>query len=330
MRLASISFAVLGYGHIGKQHVAWIQQHPAATLTAMVEPDTRLAAEIKNHLKVPCFNSQEELLATGLSVEVVCVCAPNYLHAPLTILALQNNCHVLCEKPLALTTQQAEAMQRTAAKMGKFIFCVVQNRYSRPARWIKDLVDQNLLGQMYKVQVTGYWNRDARYYQGSSWRGKIATDGGPLFTQFSHFVDTLYWWLGEMEPVQAQFFNFNHTYTTEFEDTGEVWLKSTNGVRCSLHYSTAAYGQNLDSSIIILAEKGSIKMSGQYLEQVTACNPINLQLFLPKPAECDSSNNHQLVLENVIQTLRGNSEPTATAEDGLAVVKIIENIYKLR
>jgi predicted dehydrogenase len=133
-----------------------------------------------------------------------------------------------------------------------------------------------------------------------------------------------------LEPVQAQFFNFNHTHTTEFEDTGEVWLKSINGVHCNLHYSTAAYGQNLESSIIILAEKGSIKISGQYLEQVAACNPETLRLSLPEPSESDSLNKHQLVLDNVIQTLRGNSEPTATVDDGLAVVDVIQKIYKLR
>jgi len=325
-----ISFAVLGYGHIGKRHVAWIHQHPAATLAAIVEPDVQLASEIRINLQVPCFTSLDNLFASEFSVDVICVCVPNYLHAPLTIFALQNRCHVLCEKPLALTAAEAQAMQQAAELRGKFIFCVVQNRYSKSARWMKDLISQNVLGQVYQVQVTCFWNRDARYYAGSSWRGKLITDGGPLFTQFSHFVDTLYWWLGELEPVQAQFFNFNHGPITEFEDTGEVWLKSVTGVRVSLHYSTAAYEHNLESSIIILAEKGSIKISGQYLEQVTACNPASLRLAFPEQSIANSPNNHQLVLDNVLQTLQGKSAPTATAADGVAVVRIIEKIYQLR
>lgn len=325
-----ILFAVIGYGHIGKRHVACIQQHQEAALAAIVEPDASLTAEINTQQLVPCFKNIEELFAAGLSVDVVCICVPNFLHAPLTLLALQNNCHVICEKPMALTAKEAQAMKIMAGQMNKLIFCVVQNRYSLPASWVKDLIGQKLLGQIYKVQVTCFWNREARYYAGSSWRGKLATDGGPLFTQFSHFVDTLYWWLGEMQPVHAQFFNFKHTHLIEFEDSGEVWLTSRNNVRISLHYSTAAYEQNLESAITILAEKGSVKISGQYLEQIVACYPESLLPIMPEPPVFTFQNNHVLMLDNVIQTMRGKAEPTATAEAGLAVVDLIEKIYKLR
>ena len=122
------------------------------------------------------------------------------------------------------------------------------------------------------VQMNCYWNRDDRYYGKSNWKGKLELDGGVLFTQFSHFVDIMYWLCGDIKNVQARSTNFNHKESTEFDDSGIVNFDFVNGGMGSINYSTSIWGSNMESSIALIGEKGSVKVSGQYMEEVSYCN----------------------------------------------------------
>ena len=149
----------------------------------------------------------------------------------------------------------------------------MQNRYSPPSVWIKDLIDRKVLGDIYMVQLNCYWNRDERYYKAGGWKGTKDLDGGTLFTQFSHFIDIMYWLFGDIQNIQGKFADFNHKDYTDFEDSGFVSFDFVNGGIGSLNYSTSVANQNLESSMTIIGEKG-IKLSGGQRQRVAIARAL--------------------------------------------------------
>jgi len=334
---AKIRFAVVGAGHIGKRHSEMILRNEDAELVAIADilPKEKLGLDAFN---VPFFQSTEELYASGLEFDVVNICSPNGLHAKHAIEALENRKHIVCEKPMGLSKAECENVIFTSLKVSKQVFCVMQNRYSPPSVWIKDVIDSKIMGKVFLVQLNCYWNRDERYYKKGSWKGTPDLDGGTLFTQFSHFIDIMYWLFGDIFDIQGKFADFNHKDLTAFEDSGFVNFQFVNGGIGSLNYSTSVWNQNLESSITIIGEKGSVKIGGQYMNEVEYCHIKDYTL--PELAAANPANdygaykgsaaNHHYIIENVIDTLKGRTSATTNALEGLKVVEIIERIYKLR
>ena len=188
------------------------------------------------------------------------------------------------------------------------------------------------------VQLNCYWNRDARYYKAGNWKGTASLDGGTLFTQFSHFIDIMYWLFGDIRNIQAKFSDFSHKELTDFEDSGHVTFNFVNGGMGCLNYSTAIWDKNLESSITIIAENGSVKVGGQYMNKVEHCHVSNYQM--PELQEASPANdygaykgsaaNHHFIIENVVDVLKGRTTITTNALEGLKVVDIIERIYALK
>ncbi|MFC5269333.1 Gfo/Idh/MocA family protein [Adhaeribacter terreus] len=334
MTLNKIKFAVVGCGHIGKRHANIIAQNPEAELVALC--DIRPEAELETaDFNVPFFSSLEELLQSNTIVDVINICTPNGLHARQAMQVLEKGMHVVCEKPMGLTKGECEAVIFKALQMSKHVFCVMQNRYSPPSIWLKEVVSNKLIGETFIVQINCYWNRDERYYQKSSWKGTKDLDGGTLFTQFSHFIDTLYWVFGDIQNIQARLYDFTHQSSTDFEDSGFISFDIMNGGSGTINYSTAVWDQNLESSITVIGSKGSLKIGGQYMNEVIHCHINDYEmpaLALSNPPNDygnykGSAANHQYVIENVIATLKGNSTLTTNALEGLKVVEIIERIY---
>lgn len=334
-----LKFAVVGSGRIGRRHASMVKLNDGAELVAMIDIDESIKEEIEQEFSCPFFTNLDDFFASEIAVDVVNVCTPNYLHPSQSIKALENGCHVVVEKPMALNKADAEAVIHTSLQQNKQVFCVMQNRYSPPARWLKEVVTSGVLGEIYMVNINCFWNRDSDYYKGGDpnyWKGKKEKDGGTLFTQFSHFLDTMYWLMGDIKNIKASFYDFNHQDTTEFEDSGLVHFDFVNGGSGSFNYSTAVYGQNMESSISIIAEKGSIKVGGQYMNDVEYCHIENYEMpeledTLP-PNDYGkykgSAANHQFVIQNVVNTLNNKEIVTTNSLEGLKVVEIIENIYK--
>ena len=324
-------FVVIGYGHIGKRHADMIRQNQAAELVAVV--DTLPIEGIQEAY----FSSLEALFASELRFDVAVIATPNYLHAPQAIMCLNHNKHVIVEKPFTLNASDAEVIISLAQQQAKQVFCVMQNRYSPPAKWLKSIIESGKLGSLYMVQINCFWNRGDGYYQQSDWRGQTQTDGGTLYTQFSHFIDMMYWLFGSISNVQSRFANFNHTDTIQFEDTGLIHFEFDQGGIGSFNYTTSVYQKNLESSITIVAENGTIKVGGQYMNEVLYCDVKSYEMpqieaSLP-PNDYGhykgSAANHQYIYQNVIEVLNGAAEIDATAEQGMKVVEIIENIYQI-
>ena len=330
-----VKFAVVGCGHIGKRHAEMITRHPEAQLVAQCDSAPRQTLRLEAY-EVPFYASLDDLLAANLDIDVICVCTPNGVHAPLSIQALEARKHVVCEKPMALTKADCEAVIFKAMQVSRQVFCVMQNRYSPPSVWIKEMIDQRRLGDIFMVQINCYWNRDDRYYTPGGWKGTAELDGGTLFTQFSHFVDIMYWLFGDIKNVNAQLRDFAHQTSTDFEDSGMVTFDFVNGGLGCLAYSTAVWDQNLESSMTIVGSRGSVKIGGQYMNEVEYCHVENYEM--PTLAKANPANdygpykgsaaNHHYVIENVVDTLKGRSSATTNALEGLKVVEMIERIYQ--
>ncbi|MBA3971243.1 MAG: Gfo/Idh/MocA family oxidoreductase [Bacteroidetes bacterium] len=332
-----IKFAVVGQGHIGKRHAEMIRRNEEAELIAVCDVSSKEEVGLTD-LKEQYYNSLEELLTAHPDIDVVNVCTPNGLHAQHSLVALEAGKHVVCEKPMALNKADCEAMIHKALQIQRTVFCVMQNRFSPPSVWLKKIVEGKIIGEVYMVQLNCYWNRDERYYKKGGWKGDQELDGGTLFTQFSHWIDLLYWIFGDMKDLQAKFRDFNHANLTDFEDSGFVNFNFTNGGMGCINYSTAVWNSNLESSITIIGSKGSVKVGGQYMDQVEHCNIKDY--ILPSLAPTNeandygsykgSANNHPQMIANVINTLKGRTTLTTNAMEGLKVVDIIERIYSLR
>jgi len=329
-----IKFAVVGCGHIGKRHCEMISRNEESELVALVDVEDQFSLAIDKY-DVPFFQSLEAFLASETEVDVISIASPNGFHAKQSLMCLEAKKHIVVEKPMALTKNDAEKVIFKALHVHRHLFAVMQNRYSPPSVWIKELVESGKLGKVFMVQLNCYWNRDDRYYKPESWHGKKDLDGGTLFTQFSHFIDIMYWLFGDIEHITSKLKDFNHHQLTDFEDSGFVSFDFVNGGMGCINYSTAVWNQNLESSMTIIAEHGSVKIGGQYMNEVEVCTVKDYVMPKLEPtnpgndygAYKGSAANHHYVIENVVDVLKGRAAITTNALEGLKVVDIIERIY---
>lgn len=330
-----IRFAVIGCGHIGKRHAEMIHLNADSELVALcdVKPENELGIEKYN---AKFFDDLDALINSDLDLDVINIATPNGLHAEMALKVLESGRHVVIEKPLALNKADAEKIIYTALHRGKQVFGVMQNRYSPPSVWIKDLVSSGKLGSINMVQINCYWNRDDRYYTNGNWHGDKKLDGGTLFTQFSHFIDVMYWLFGDIDNIQSRITDFNHQDLTDFEDSGVVSFDFVSGGMGILNFSTACWDKNFESSLTILAENGTIKIGGQYMNEVEYCHVKDYEMPTLAPSNPPndygkykgSAANHTFVIQNVIDVIKNGAAITTNALEGMKIVEIIERIYK--
>jgi predicted dehydrogenase len=236
---------------------------------------------------------------------------------------------------MALTKAACEEIIFKSLQVHRQVFCVMQNRYSPPSQWIKEILEEGRLGKIFMVNINCYWNRDDRYYKKDHWKGKLDSDGGTLFTQFSHFIDIMYWLFGDITNIQARMMDFNHAHSTQFEDSGMVNFEFVNGGLGSFNFSTSIFDQNYESSMTIIGEKGTVKIGGQYMNEVQYCHIQDYEMpVLPEGNPANdyglykgSAANHVYIIQNVVDTLKGKSIITTNALEGMKVVDIIERMY---
>lgn len=336
---SKVKFAVVGCGHIGKRHAALIADNPDAALTAII--DIKDAAELNiQQFAAPLFSSLNNFLQSAIETDVIVIATPNGLHAMQAIECLKAGKHVVIEKPVALTVKDANNIIVAANTYHKNVFVVMQNRYSAPVAWLKKIIDDKLLGEIFSVQLNCFWNRDERYYQPvnnaatKNWHGTKELDGGVLFTQFSHFIDIFYWLFGDIKNIQSKLHSYKRL--ASFEDSGIITFQFGNNSIGCLNFSTAVYNKNFESSITIIAANGTVKIGGQYMDVIKYCDIkdyIMPELQAPT-AQNDygsykgSASNHHYIIQNVIDVLNNKASIATTAEEGMKVIDIIERMYK--
>jgi predicted dehydrogenase len=332
-----IRFALYGCGFVGEKHIAALNMISDAHVYAVIDSN-RDRKRFADQAGAPFFDSWDEFAASMPPPEVVNICTPNGLHIEHARMVLEFGSNVLIEKPMGLDYRQCDDLNRYASDNQLSVFCVLQNRYSPPIAWLKSILIPEIMGKIYLVSVRCFWNRDDRYYLTGSWRGKLHLDGGPLFTQFSHFIDVIYYLFGHGKNYNAKFYNFNHRHNTEFEDSGNVCFEFESGAECNLQYSTSVWDRNLESSLTVIGENGSVVIGGQYMNKVFDCHIRNYEMPVIPPSPppnvypgfSGSANNHSPVFENVVRALSGISHSGIDGVEGANVVKMIQNIYRLR
>ncbi|MGA9213654.1 Gfo/Idh/MocA family protein [Kaistella sp.] len=329
-----VKIAILGYGHIGKKHVEMVSQNHDYELVALIDPKFK-TEEISNSTPVPCFYSLQDFIKSSIIADIVAICTPNGLHFEQAKTLIEEGIDVIIEKPITLNSVEAEELEKLALEKKVNIFPVMQNRFSPPALWLKDLIESEILGKIFMVQISCFWNRNNQYYTIDSWRGTKKLDGGTLYTQFSHYLDIMYWLFGDITNIKSKFADFNHSELTEFEDSGIITFDFNSGGMGSFTFSTSVWHENLESSLTIIAENGSVKVGGQYMNHVEKC--IVKDYIVPELPTTNlpndygsfkgSAQNHQYLYKNVIDFLRARKKIHTTTNDSIQVLKIIENIY---
>ncbi|MBY0537535.1 MAG: Gfo/Idh/MocA family oxidoreductase [Chitinophagaceae bacterium] len=327
-----MNFAIIGCGRIAQRHAEHIAK--IGTLVAVCDTVEEKAKALGEKYGANTYTDSKELLANEKSIQVVSICSPNGLHAEHTIQSLRAGFHVLCEKPMALSVQDCGEMIKEAEKANRRLFVVKQNRFNPPVAAVKKLIDDGRLGKIYSAQLSCFWNRNNEYYA-NSWKGTLALDGGTLYTQFSHFVDLLYWLVGDVKDVKAYIQNYHHEGIIEFEDTGVATLQFYNGAIGTINYSVNSYDKNMEGSLTLFGEKGTVKIGGQYLNELEYQSIEGYEIKDLPPGNppnnygkyFGSMSNHDKVYKNVIEVLQDGGVIATNGFEGLKTVEIIDKIY---
>ncbi len=323
-------FALIGCGRIAARHADNMVAY--GNLVAVCDIDKAKADAFAKQYKAIAYYSIDDLLAAEKEIDIVSVCTPNGYHAEHAIKSLQNGKNVLCEKPLCITGAAAWQLIETEKFSRKKLFVVKSARYNPLLQQLQSLIKNGSLGEIYSFSLSLFWNRPPEYY--TEWRGKNFPDGGTLYTQFSHYIDALLWLFGTFNSVKGFAANKAHQQSIEFEDTGVAAVQTASGILGTINWSVNTYKKNSEIALTVIAEKGTISLGGEYLNelkyqqsesplQVAAATVSNDYQFYK-----GSMSHHDEVYKNLIEALQNSTHPFTSAFEGLQTVEAIEQIYK--
>ena len=328
---ADFKIALVGCGRISKNHFDALRRIDGLTLTAVcdiVPERARAAAEQEG---VPGFTSYEEMLQRA-DCDVVSICTPSGLHAAEGALAASAGKHVITEKPMSITLGQADELVKSCDDAGVFLFVVKQNRLNPPIQLLRRAVDKGRFGRIFIANTTVRWQRPQEYYDNAPWRGTWEFDGGAIMNQASHYVDLIQWLVGPVESVMAK--TATQARRIEAEDSGVALLKFRSGALGVIEVNVLTYPRNLEGSITILGERGSVKIGG------TAVNRVEQWQFADYDDDdklVDSANTnppnvygfgHEGYYRNVLAVLRGEAQPQTDGRAGRKSLELILGIYE--
>jgi len=326
-----IRLALVGCGRISKNHFSSIGAHVHdLELAGVCDTDAeRLEAAVSKY-GVPGYKTVAELLAESES-DVVVLSTPSGLHARQAIEAAQAGCHVITEKPMATRWKDGRDMVDVFDRAGLRLFVVKQNRKNRTLQLLKRAVEKRRFGRIYMVSVNVFWTRPQQYYDSDGWRGKWEFDGGALMNQASHYVDLLDWIVGPVESVQAYVATLARDI--EVEDTGVVGIKWRSGALGSLNVTMLTYPKNLEGSITVLGERGTVRIGGVAVNEMQHWefdSPDADDALVRESSYINESvygSGHVLYYENVIDVLRGQCEPDTDGREGLRSLELLSAMY---
>ena len=326
-----LRFAIIGCGKIASRHaeqaVRWGQ------LAAVCDTVKERADSLAKTFNATAYYHIDELIQNEPAIDIAAICTPNGLHAAHSINMLKSGANVLCEKPLCITSAEGNSMIAAAKESGKKLFVVKSTRYNPALIELKKILDEKNLGDLYSFQLNCFWNRPPSYYE-DSWKGTNNMDGGTLYTQFSHYIDAMLWLFGEVKEVKGFRKNMAHQSIIDFEDTGVVSLEMENGVIGGLNWSVNTFQKNMEVSLSIIAEKGSMRIGGEYMNKPEYQLAETIPLNVSDSGDANdygsykgSMSNHDKVYENLLMALEDDQHPFSGAADGLRTVETIERIY---
>ena len=326
-----INFGLIGCGRIAPRHVQSLCELPAANLIAVADVvPSRAERYAKEQNAIPVTDYRRVL--DMKEIQVVSICTPSGLHAQIAIDAMQAGKHVICEKPMALTLQDADRMIATAKSTGCKLCIVLQNRYNPPMQDIRRVVDEGKLGKLLLGNATVRWYRPQEYYE-DGWHGTWAMDGGALMNQSIHHIDALQWLMGDVTSV------FSYTTTLahkmEAEDVGVAVLQFKNGAIGSVEGSTVTYPENLEGSVALFGERGSVKVGGTALNRKAIwkiAGELEHENNLLRREQVDPPSvygqSHQAVIADMISAIQDNRDSRTNGIEGRRSVALVLAMYE--
>lgn len=322
-----LSIAIIGCGRISNKHIEAINNNKFLELNAVCDIDKNKLNKIDN--KISKYTNID-LMLLNQRFDLVSICTPSGVHPEHAIKCIKNKNNVLIEKPLGTNLKEVKKIFEINKKFNNQLFIVKQNRFNPTIQYLKKLISENLLGKIYFIEINVIWSRGKDYYTSAEWRGTKKLDGGTLLNQASHYVDLMFWLFGK--PVLTQSLRTKLKADIETEDTFSANLLLENNIHCSFNATTTAYEKNIEGSILINCEKGSIKISGEALNKVNYINSKVKKILDLKKYEYQIDNvygnGHVNVYKEIEKSLNGKTNQALMAKDGLNSLEWILEQYR--
>lgn len=303
--MTKIKIGFLGCGRISQKHFEAILKFPnEIEVVAVCDGTLEKAKKAAEHFGCKYFDNIDEFVST-IDANIIVIATPNGLHPEHAVLCAKHGMDVLCEKPMSVSEEGAQLILSEFKKLGRNFFLIHQNRYNDPVMYIKKAIDEGRFGKIYLLSSNVFWQRPQEYYDKEPWHGTRKLDGGAFMTQASHYVDMLNWFANS--PVQTVFSMLATLgRKIETEDTGIATIKWKNGVIGNLNVTVLTYPKNIEGSITIIGEKGTAKIGGVAMNEIS-----HLDLLNPSPEDNKIMNlnyqtdsvygfGHQRVYERII------------------------------
>lgn len=324
-----VKFAIIGCGRISYRHIEAIQENPQADLVALCDLNLERANERNEAAQVKVYEDYREMFSKE-EIDAVCIMTPSGMHAEHAIdIITRYGKNIVLEKPMCLRVTDGLELIETTKKNDVKLFVVHQNRFNKAIQKIKTAIDEDLIGRIAVATVRIRWSRGQAYYDRDPWRGSWALDGGALTNQAIHHIDLLRWLAGGVKSLSAvartQFVN------VAVEDTACAWLKFENGALGAIEATTATRPMNkdLEASISILGEKGTVIVEGAAVNKLTlwTFDDTNMDEFSEDPPNVYGFG-HNHIIDNVVDVLKNGGEPLVSGEDALESIKLLSALYR--
>lgn len=326
-----IKLAIVGCGRISRNHFGSIEKHADdIELTAICDSSKEILHAHAQKYEVEGYANMEDMLKEG-NVDLVAICTPSGIHAEQAVLAARYGVHVLTEKPMATRWQDGMLMVKACDEAGVNLFVVKQNRKNATLQLLKRAIEEKRFGRIYMVHINVFWTRPQEYYDQAKWRGTWELDGGAFMNQASHYVDLIDWLIGPVESVQAM--TGTLARDIEVEDTGVMNIKWRSGALGSMSVTMLTYPKNLEGSITILGEKGTARIGGVAVNDIQNWEFEDEREYDKKIKEANYETTsvygfgHPLYYKNVIDVLRGKTEPETDGREGLRSLELLIAAY---
>lgn len=326
-----IRVALIGCGRIAQKHLDALDQHQDnLDLVAVCDNQPQALAAAVERTGVAGYADYAELLQES-DADAVILCTPSGLHPRQAVMAAEAGKHVITEKPMATRWADAKAMVEACDRANVRLFVVKQNRRNATLQLLKRAVEEKRFGRIYMVNVNVFWTRPQEYYDSARWRGTWEFDGGAFMNQASHYVDLLDWLIGPVESVQA--YTATQARDIEVEDSGVLSLRWRNGALGSMAVTMLTYPKNLEGSITILGEKGTVRVGGVAVNEIQHWEFADQQPGDERINEASYQTTsvygfgHPAYYENLIQALRGDAEPETDGREGLRSLEVLIATY---
>lgn len=322
-----IHFAIIGCGHIANKHIESINGTDGAVLTALCDNNPQRLLELEEKWNVPVYLNMDEMLQQCPHIDVVCICTPSGLHTSMAIAAAKAKKHLIIEKPVTLTLEDADRIAAAAEENGVLVTVVHPNRYRPAIRQLKHALDQGMFGKLSHVNATVRWNRSQAYYDQAPWRGTKAMDGGVLMNQAIHSLDLLIWLFGPVKEVKSLV--DTRFRKIESEDVAVAVLRFESGHLGVVEACTTVYEQNLEESIAVFGEHGYAEIGGRTANWIKQWNCSSMTKeeteVLISEIERDpfGKPGHQCIIEDMVEAIRDHRPPAITLEDGRNALKLV-------